>query len=173
MRFMIKLLICVCLVPATTAAQKEIGKVVVGPYGDQFRIVYTVTHTLPDAYKWQWMMIDIPSVRNGNEEPTSVQVEFTLGVRSRSTKERKQKTLTLRWKKTGELELKCNGNWTKQDRGPVIDKILETTKTVIKSVPLNTKAPTEVSVTPEIEQKISLLLDSLNPEAVPCFTDVH
>ena len=173
MRLMIKFLVCVCLVSVTTAAQKQIGKVLVGPSGDQFRIVYTFPQELPDSFKWQLMMIDIPRLRNGNEEPTSVQVEVTLGTRSRSTKVKKEKTLTLRWKKTGELELKCDGNWTKQDRNPAIDKIQETTKTLIQSVPLNTQAPTEVSVTPEVEQKISLLLYSLDTEAVPCFTDVH
>ena len=173
MRWMIKLLICVCLVPAAAAAQKQIGRVVVGPSGDQFRIVYTVIHTLPDAYEWQTMMIDIPRGSSGNEEPTSVQAELTLGTRSRATKVRKQKTLTLRWKKTGELELKCDGNWTKQGRGLVKDKILETTKIVIQSVLLNTKAPNDVSVTPEVEQKISVLLNSLNTEAVPCFPEVQ
>ena len=173
MRLIIKLFICLCLAPATTAAQDQIRKFMVGPYGDQTRIIYAVTDILPDGYKLQSMIIDMTRVKNSNEEPSSVLVDLTSTVRSLSTGEKKQKILILRWKKTGELELKCDGNWTKQDKVAAIDTILETAKTVIQSVPLNTKTPTEVSVTPELEQKISLVFDSLNTKAMPCLRDVH
>jgi hypothetical protein len=173
MRLMIKLFICLCLVAATTAAQEKIRKFMVGPHGDQIRIVYAVTDILPDGYKMQTMIIDLARVKNSNEEPASVLVDLTSTVRSLSTGEKQQKILVLRWKKTGEMESKCDGNWTKQEKGAVVDKILETTKSVIQSVPLSTKTPTEVSVTSELEQNISLVFDSLNTAALPCLREVH
>jgi hypothetical protein len=173
MRLIINLLICLCLLPATTTAQERIRKAMVGPNGDQIRIVYTVTEILPEGYKLQSMIIDMSRVKNSNEDPSSVSVDLTSTVRSLSTGAKKQKILVLRWKKTGELEFKCDGNWTKQEMGAVVDKIQETTKSVIQSFPLNTKTPTEVSVTSELEQKLSLVFDSLNTAALPCLREVH
>ncbi|MCM3872689.1 MAG: hypothetical protein ND895_18565 [Pyrinomonadaceae bacterium] len=173
MRLIIKLLICLCLLPATTAAQEKIRKFIVGPHGEQIRIVYAVTDILPDGYKLQSMIIDLARVKNSNEEPSFVLVDLTSTVRSLATGEKQQKILVLRWKKTGELEFKCDGNWTKQEKGAVVDKIQETTKSVIQSVPLNSKTPTEVPVTTELEQKLSLVFDSLNTQALPCLRDVH
>lgn len=173
MRLMIKLLICLCLVPATTAAQEGIRKFMVGPKGDQIRIVFAVTDRSPEEHKVQSLIVDLARIKTSNEEPSSVVVELTSTVRSLPSGEIKQKDLILRWKKTGELELRCDDKWTKQDKGTAIDMIMEMTKTVVQSVPLNTRTFTDVLLSPELEQKILLAFESLNPETIPCLKGIQ
>jgi hypothetical protein len=108
-----------------------------------------------------------------HEEPSFVLVDLTSTIRSLASGDKKQRALILRWKKTGELELKCDGKWTQHEKRAAIEKIMETTNAVIQSVPLNTKSPREVAIADDLEQKILLLFTSLNTEALPCLKDVH
>jgi hypothetical protein len=143
----------------------------VGPNGDQVRVVVAFIDLSEDEYKMQSMIIDLTPVKNREEQPSSVQVDLTTTVRSLSTGEKKQKILLLRWNKTGEIELRCSGKWVKQDTGAVPGKIIEAIKAVIQNVPLDTKAPTDATLPQEVEQKVSSALNALNTEALPCIKD--
>jgi hypothetical protein len=164
MRLLIKLLVCLCLLSASTFSQERIRKMMVGPNNDQIRIVVAFIEPSQEAYSMQSMIIDVDSVKNRKEQPSSFQVDLTSTVRSLSTGEKRQKILLLRWKRTGEIELKCDGKWIKRDVGSTMDKIVEATKAVIQSVPLDTKSPTEFRLSQELEQKVSSILNSLNTE---------
>jgi hypothetical protein len=145
----------------------------VGPNNDQIRIVVAFIEPSQEAYSMQSMIIDVDSVKNRKEQPSSFQVDLTSTVRSLSTGEKRQKILLLRWKKTGEIELKCDGKWIKRDVGSTMDKIVEATKAVIQSVPLDTKSPTEFRLSQELEQKVSSILNSLNTEDFHCLRSVQ
>ena len=132
MRLLIKLLVCLCLLPASTFSQERIRKMMVGPNNDRIRIVVAFIEPSQEAYSMQSMIIDVDSVKNGKEQPSPFQVDLTSTVRSLSTGEKRQKILLLRWKKTGEIELKCDGKWIKRDVGSMMDKIVEATKAVIQ-----------------------------------------
>lgn len=145
----------------------------VGPNNDQIRIVVAFIEPSQEAYSMQSMIIDVDSVKDRKEQPSSFQVDLTSTVRSLSTGEKRQKILLLRWKKTGEIELKCDGKWKKRDVGSIMDKIVEATNAVIQSVPLDAKSPTEFTLSPELEQKVSSILSSLNTEDFQCLRSVQ
>jgi hypothetical protein len=140
----------------------------VGPNNGQVRVVIAIIEPTEESYRMQSMIIDVNSVKNTKEEPSTFQVDLTSTVRSLSTGEKEQRILVLRWKKTGEIELKCDGKWAKQDAGAAINNIVEATKIVIRSVPLDSKKPTEVTLPEEVEKKISSLFSALNTESIPC-----
>ncbi|HEX8845706.1 MAG TPA: hypothetical protein VF791_13725 [Pyrinomonadaceae bacterium] len=140
----------------------------VGPYNDEIRILIAFIEPTEVSYKMQTMIIDLAPLKNRNEEPSSVQVDLTSTIRSLSTEGKQQKIVILRWKQTGELELKCDGKWVKKDAASSTDKIIEVTKAVIQSVPLDAKTPTEVTLPQETEQKVSSLLNALHTENFPC-----
>jgi hypothetical protein len=174
MRLIIKLLVCLCFIPVSTFSQERIRKVMVGPRDDQVRIVIAFVEASPEAYSMQSMIVDVDSVKNKKEQPSSFQVDLTSTVRSLSTGEKRQKILVLRWKKTGEIELKCDGKWVRRnDLGSVMDKIVEATKAVARDVPLDAKSPTEVTLSQEVEQKVSSILNALNTEDFPCLRNAQ
>ncbi len=109
MRLLIKLLICLCLVPISALCQDRIRNVTVGPVGDQIRIVVAFIEPSDDSYKMQSMIIDLDKIKDKKEQPSSFQVDLTATVRSLSTGEKKQKAVILRWQKPDKIELKCNG----------------------------------------------------------------
>jgi hypothetical protein len=119
----------------------------------------------------QSMIIDVNPDKSG--QPTSFLVDLTSTVRSLSTGEKIQKILLLRWKKPGEIELRCDGKWVKQASGPALDNIVQATKAVIQSVPLGSKTPTEVSLQEDIERKASSILDGLSTETLPCLRSLN
>lgn len=169
MRLIMKLFLCIiCLGSMSAFAQDRINKVMVGPNNDQFRVVVAIIEPTSESYRMQSMIIDLNPVKNTKEEPSSFQVDLTSTVRSLSTGEKKQRILILRWKKTREIELKCDGKWAKQNAGATIDNIVEATKLVIRSVPLDSKKTTEVSLPEEVEKKISSLFNAFNTESIPC-----
>ena len=172
MRLIIKLLLCLCLMPAGALCQERIRKVMVGPKDDQVRIVVAFIEPSQDSYIMQSMIIDLNPVKNRNEQPSSFQVDLTSTVRSLSTGEKKQKILLLRWKKAGEIELKCNGKWLKQDTMLAVNNIVEAAKVVIQSVPVDAKAPTEATLTQEVEQKVTSILNALDTEKLPCLRNL-
>jgi hypothetical protein len=167
MRLIIKLLMWLCFVPASAMCQERIREVRVGPNGDQVRIVVAFIEPSQEAYRMQSMIIDVKPVKN-SKEPSSFHVDVTSTDRSLSTGAKKQMIVLLRWKQTGEIELKCDGKWVKQDALLAINEIVEATKAVIRSVPLDTRTPTEVTLPDEVEQKVSSVLNSLETEDIPC-----
>jgi hypothetical protein len=168
MRLIIKLLLLLCLMPVGALSQERVRSVMVGPRGDQTRIVIALIEPNDKGYKMQSMIIDIAPIKNRNEMPTSAQVDLTSTDRFLSTGQKDQKILLLRWKKAGEIELKCEGKWEKQDKNAAIDKIMETIKAVIGAVPLDTKKTTEVTLPTEIEEQVTSLLNALHTEEFPC-----
>lgn len=185
MRRITKLLICLSLLLAPAAAvtaalgqEERTRQFIVGPNGgDQTRILVAFAEPSQDSYKLQSMIIDLTSVKNKRDEPSAfVQVDLTSTVRSLTSGEKKQKILVLRWKKSGtEIELKCEGKWVKQSTpsAAAIDKIVEATKAVIESVPLDAKTPTEATLSPELEQKVSSILNALDTEDIACLRSVR
>lgn len=173
MRLIMKALVCLCLLSAPVIGQERIRKFMVGPSGDNTRIVIALADPTPEGYRLQSMIIDMTPIKNRGEQPSFVQVDLTTTVRSLSTGAKDQKIIVLHWKKTGELELKCNGQWTKHDREAAIDKIIDVTKAVIESVPLDAKAPTEVNLSADLERKVSSILDTLNSKDIPCLRESH
>jgi hypothetical protein len=173
MRLLVKLLICLCLTSASTFSQERVRKVMVGPNDDGIRIVVAFIEPSQEAFSMQSMIIDLESIKNKKEQPASFQVDLTSTVRSLSTGEKRQKILLMRWKKTGEIELKCDGKWVKRDVGSAMDKIIEATKAVIQSAPLDAKGPTEFTLSQEVEQKVSAVLNALDTEDFPCLRSVR
>lgn len=174
MRLIIKLLVCLCLLPAGVLCQQgRIQQTMVGPKGDQYRIIVAVVETSPDLFTMQSMIISLDTVKDKKELPDAFFVDLTSTVRKLSASGKNQKILLLQSKKPGAIELKCDGKWVKQDKVEVsIEKIAEVIKTIIRSVPLDAKAPTEVKLPPEIEQKVFSVLDSLQTESLPCLRSV-
>lgn len=173
MRLVFNLLLCLCLFSSTIFCQDRIRKTMVGPYNDQVRIVISFVDPLDEGFKMQSMIIDMDRVKDNKEQPKSVFVDLTSTVRSLSTGKKDQKILLLRWNKKGEMELKCEGKWVKQSSASATEKIVETTNSIIQNIPLNTKSPTEITLTQELEQKIEAVLNSLNTENFPCLRVVN
>jgi hypothetical protein len=145
----------------------------VGPYGDQIRVVIALTDPIPEGYRLQSMIIDLTPVRKKTDEPASVEVDLTSTIRSVATGEKQQKILILRWKKNGELEAKCEGKWVRQEVGPAIEGIVSTTKAVIQTLPTDVKRPAEFALAPDLEKRISSIFDSLSTEKFQCLRDLH
>ena len=171
MHALMKLLLCFSLMPAGASSQEQTKQVMVGRHGDQVRVVVAFMNLTEEGYKLQSLIIDLSPARNSKEPPSSVQVDLTSTLRSLATGKKQQQILVLRWKKPGELELKCEGKWAKRDMTAALNEIVETTQAVIRSVPLDAKSPTEVTLPPEVEQKVTALLDSLKTADLPCLRD--
>lgn len=175
MRLIMKALFCLCLLPAAALCQEErIRQVMVGPSGDQYRIVAVFIEPSAESYTMQSMIINLAAVKNSRkEQPEAFFVDLTSTVRNVSSGEKKQKILLLQWKKTGAIELRCDGKWVKQDKAEAaIEKIAEVTRTVIQSLPLDAKTPTEAKLPPEVEQKALSVLNSLQTQNLPCLRSV-
>ena len=173
MRLIVKLTLCLCFLMATVFSQDRIRKSMVGPHDDQTRVVIAFTDLLEDGYRLQSMIIDLTPAKDRKEEPSAIQLDLTSTVRSLSTGAKKQKILILRWKKSEELEIRCDGKWTKHEVGLALENVVATTKMIIQTLPLNTKTPTEFTISPEVEQKISSIFDSLNNQNVPCLRELN
>lgn len=174
MRLIMKALICLCLLPAAALCQERISKVMVGPSNDLTRIVVSfIEEPSDETYLLQTMIISLERVKNKKEQPAAFHVDLTSTVRNLSSGEKKQKILLLQSKKPGAIELKCDGKWTKQEKSDAaIEKIVEVVKTIIQSVPLDAKTPTDATLPPEVEQKVLAILNSLQTENLPCLRNV-
>lgn len=173
MRLVIKLFVCLALVSVNAMGQERIRKFMAGPNGDQIRVVIALTDVLEDGYKFQSMIIDMSRIKNASEQPSFVQVDLTATVRSLVTRAKQQKSFIIRWNKAGQIELKCDGKWTKHDTSPGIEKIRAVTKSVIENIPLDAKTPTDVTLSPQLEQEASSILDALKPADFPCLKESH
>ena len=173
MRLIMKLLLCLCLLPASVLCQERITNVTVGPKEDQTRIIAAFVEPTEEMFKMQSMIIDITPIKNNKDQPASVFVDLTSTVRKLSTGEKKQKILQLRWQKTGEVEFRCEGKWKKQTADAATNKIVEAANALFQIIPLNTKQPTELDLPKDVEQKIISVLDSLTTETFACLRNVN
>jgi hypothetical protein len=152
MRLLLKIFLCLCFLSASVFC----------------RFIAALIQPTETSYKMQSMIIDFDPVKKSKDLPESFTVDLTSTVRSLTTGAKNQKILVLRWNKSGQIETKCNGKWTKQDSTPAIDKIIETVKTVIQNSPLPKDSPTDVKLPKDVEKAIDVVLNSLDTEEIPC-----
>jgi hypothetical protein len=173
MRFVTKLFVLLILICAIATGQERIVKFMAGPSGDETRIVVALTVPLEDGYKLQSMIINMSRLSKETEQPSFVLVDLTSTVRSLATGKKKQEAFIMRWNKTGQIELKCNGKWTRHDSNPGIEKVMEVTKSVIQNTPWDAKSPTELTLSSELEQKVAAILEGLKLADLPCLREEH
>lgn len=175
MRLIIKLSLCLLLLPASLFCQERMRQVMIGPGGDgsDFRIAIAFIEPSEETFKMQSLIISTNRVKNKNEQPTSFLVDLTSTVRNVSSGTKKQKIFVFRWDKSTQLETKCEGGkWTKQPSTTAeLDKIIETVKAVTQNVPLDTKQPVETTLSPEVEQKVISVLENFGNWNLPCLRD--
>jgi hypothetical protein len=172
MRLMMKIFLCLCLAPLGVVCQERITKVMVGPQDDQFKIVAAFIEPAETTYKMQSMIIEMSPIKDNKEQPKSVLIDLTSTVRTLSTGEKQQKILQLRWQKPGEIEFRCDGKWKKQTSNAATDKIVEAAKALFEVIPVKAKQPTEITLTPAVEQQILAIFDTLNAEDFPCLREL-
>jgi hypothetical protein len=160
-------LACLLAFPLVALGQEDLHQVKVGPYGDQVRIIDAVATPAANGYKLQSLIVDLTPAKNKKDPPSVVHVDLTSTVRDMQTGKKDQQALILRWSASGEFEVKCEGKWTKQDAAKFVT-VVETVKALISSLPLDKKAPTDVTLPAEVEQKVSALLESLPASELPC-----
>ena len=167
----IKLMIGICLLATGVMAQDRITTAQIGPYGDQTRVIIAFVDPLPEGYKMQSMIIDLTPLRMKKEEPAEVHLDLTSTIRAVVAGSKTQKTLILQWKKNGELEAKCNGDYKRQDTTPALEKIIATTKAVIAALPSTPREAKDFDLSKELSQRILAMFDSLSAESVPCLRE--
>ena len=122
-----------------------------------------------DSYKLQTMIIDINPVKNKKDEPNSYYVDLTTTVRSLTTGNKNQKILVIRWQKSEEVEVKCEGGkWVKESAGPELNKIVDTIHAVVQNSPLDAKKVTEFTLPQSVEQNVTAALDGLKTSSLLC-----
>jgi hypothetical protein len=170
MHWILKLLLCICLLAVTTLCQEKVTKMMAGPKGDRFGIVVAFIEVTDQSFKTQTLIFDVNQVKKKNEQPTSFYVDLTSTVRSATTGDKAQKILVIRWEDSGVVEVKCEGGkWAKETAGPELDNIVETVRAVVQHVPLDTKGdPVEFTLPKAIEQKVISILDSLETSKLVC-----
>ena len=169
MRFILMLLVCLCFVPVAALGQERVTKGMAGPSDDKFRVLVSFIAMTEDSYKLQSLIIDVNRAKDKKEQPTFFYVDLTTTVRSLTTGEKKQRILVLRWGKSTEIEVKCEGGkWAKQKLGPEIDKIVETVKAVIQNSPLDAKKAVEITLSQDVEQKVTSILNGLETSDAAC-----
>lgn len=154
---------------AQAFGQERIAKTLAGPNGDQFRVAVTFIAASEDSYKLQSLIVDIDRVKDKTQEPTKFYVDLTTTVRSLTTGEKKQRIFVIRWERSADIEVKCEGGkWFKQKPGPEIDKIVEAVKAVIQSSPLDSKKATEIDLPKGVEEKVTAILTTLETSTANC-----
>ena len=141
-----------------------------GPSEDgQFRIAVAFMGATDDSYKLQSFFVTVNRTKNKNELPTEYYVDLTTTTRSLESGTKKQKILVFRWRKSGEIEVKCEGGkWSKQAAQPEIDKIVEVVKAVVQNSPRDAKEPVDFTLPEELEQKVISILDGLETSTLQC-----
>lgn len=168
MKLAFSIFTCLFVLPFSVFCQERIQKFMVGPNGDQTRIVISFVEVAESNFKMQSMIIDLDAIKNKSEKPKSVTVDLTSTVRSLAAKSKDQKILLIRWNDKEEIEMKCDNKWTKKAPDSAAQKIVEATKAIIQNVPLNGKEATEIALPDETVKKIQLILDSLKTENFSC-----
>ena len=173
MRLLTKLSVFLCILPLSVLSQERITKVMSGNYNNGIRIVAAFIEPSGKTFKTQSMIIDLDSIKSNSEQPDSVSVDLTSTVRNLTTGEKKQKILQLRWKKSGEIEFRCDGKWVKKDSDTGTEKIIEAVKAIIRVIPLKSKDTTELTLKSDVEQKIIAVLNSLDTEKFTCLRSLN
>jgi|GEM_PF-2588337 len=169
MNLILMLLVFMCIAPAAALGQERIVKTMAGPSDGGFRVLISFVAITADSYKMQSLIIDVNRVKDKKDQPTSFYVDLTSTLRSLATGEKKQRILVLRWDKSGEIEVKCEGGkWAKQKAGPEIDAIVETVKMAVQHLPLDAKKASEITLPPEVEQKATSILNALETSNAEC-----
>lgn len=169
MKLLINVLFCLFILPLSVFCQEKIQKFMIGPNGDQTRIVLSFVEMAENDFKMQSMIIDLDAIKDKNEKPKSVTVDLTSTVRSIGAGLKKnRKILLIRWNKNEEIEMKCDDNWAKKESDSAAQKIIETTKAVIQNVPLSSKESIDISLPDEIVKKVEAVLESMKPVNFSC-----
>lgn len=169
MRLIFGLMVCLCIFSGTALCQEQMTKMMAGPSGDTFRVLVSFIAITDDTYNMQSMIIDVDPVKNNTQTPTSYYADLTATVRSMETGEKKQRILVLRWGRSGEVEVKCEGGkWARQTTGPELDKIVETIKAVIQNAPLDTKKAIEFTLPKAVGQNVIAVLNGLETSKLIC-----
>jgi len=169
MRLVIGLLVCLFIFSGTALCQERIVKVMAGPNDDQFRILVSFIGGNKDQYELQSMIIDVNPVKDKKEAPASYYVDLTATVRNMVTDEKKQRIMILRWERSGDVEVKCEGGkWSKQTTGPELDKIVESIKAVVQNSPLDTTRPVEFTLPQSVTDKVTAVLNGLQKSKLLC-----
>jgi hypothetical protein len=168
MRSILLIVLFLILAPASTFGQERITKIMGGRSGDQFRVLVTFIDPGEEVFKTQSLIIDVNPVKK-SEQPTSFYVDLTTTTRSMETGAKKQKILVMRWGRSGDIEVKCEGGkWGKQAAVPETDRIVDTVKAVIQNSPLDAVEAREFNLSTEIQQKVSSVLSSLETSNLTC-----
>lgn len=168
-----KLLCCLLFLSVSIFSQDRIQQVMVGPTEENFRVVIAFIDPLQDAYKMQSLIIDFDNPKFKNELPNTFKIDVTSTVRSLTTGEKKQKILILQVKNSNEIQFKCDGKFVKKDSTPNTNKLIETVKLILKSLPLDSKKPAEVKLTKDIEDKVDSVFKSVTTEEFPCLRSIN
>jgi hypothetical protein len=174
MKLFFNVLFCLFVLPLGVFCQEKVQKFMIGPNGDQTRIVLSFVEMSENDFKMQSMIIDLDAIKDKNEKPKSVTVDLTSTVRSIGAGLKKnRKVLLIRWNKNEEIEMKCDDTWTKKDSDSAAQKIIETTKTIIQNIPLNTKETTDITFSDEVVKKVEAVLDSMKPVNFSCLRTLN
>lgn len=168
MKAAFKLLVFVLFLPLSVLCQEKISKTAVGPNGDQYRFVIAFVETDETSFKMQSMIIDITPIKSNQDTPKTVFLDLTATVRDLGKGTKMQKILQMRWNKNDKLKIKCDGKWAEKPTEIETTAIIETVKSVIRSLPIKTEPASEVTLSPEIEKKIIAVVDSMNGSTLPC-----
>ena len=148
------LLLCLCIFSGRSTCQDR-TTMMAGPTDGQFRIVVAFMAASGDSYKLQSMIIDTNLTKNKKDQPTSYYVDMTATVRSLTNGSKDQKILVIRWEKSGDVEVKCEGGrWAKETAGPELNTIIDTIKVVVQNSPLDAKKVTEFDLPQSVQQKV-------------------
>jgi len=164
-----RLLMCLCLLPLAAIGQERTAKIMAGPTEDgKFRVAVAFMGATEDSYKLQSLIVTVNRAKK-NEVPTDYYVDLTTTTRSLASGTKKQKILVFRWGKSGQSEVKCEGDkWSKQAAEPGIDKIIEIVKAVVQSSPRDAKEPGEFTLSAELQEKVITILDDLETSDLQC-----
>ena len=170
MSLILRLLVCLCLLPVTALCQESITKITAGPIDDgQFRIAIVFMDAADDSYKLQSLFVTVNQAKKKNELPTEYHVDLTTTTRNLATGTKKQKILVFRWGKSSEREVKCEGGkWSKQAAALEIDKIVEIVKAVVHNAPRDAKEPVDFTLPKELQQQVIFILDGLETSNLQC-----
>ena len=168
MKLLFKLFLFSFILPLSVFCQEKIQKSMVGQNNGQTRVVISFAEMSESDFKMQSMIIDLDAIKDKNDKPKSVNIDLTSTVRALGTGKKNQKILLIRWNKNEEIEMKCDGKWTKKASDSAARNIIETTKTIIQNIPLNAKEATDVTFSDEVVKKIEAVLDSMKIENFSC-----
>ena len=170
MKKFLPLIICLIALPVVTQCQERTAKNMAGPFGDgQFRVAVTFMSAAEGGYKVQSLIVTTNQVKKKAEMPTEYVADLTTTTRSLETGAKDQKIFVIRWGKSEDVEVKCEGGkWSKLAPDPELSAIVETVKAVVRESPRDAKRPSDFTLPAELEQKVISHLDGLQTSKLQC-----